>query len=363
MKKAIIAVGLCSASLTYAAVNTDMYGFVKASYMMTDKIKQANTWKPFYANDGEVASDLDNEARTQLSSTNSRWGFTANNGSKTSAKFEFDLDASAGSGAQSLSTGRVRQAHLVYKMSEDGTITFGKKWTTFTGVNPFTYQATKISFNAGNNGFLVDGVEYARKMGDTNFSVELAQNSDTDVTQLSAPTITLDLGQKFGDHKIGLAYTTANLKHKTVSDTDKDSTATGTKLYYAGKFGATSAVFQYTMGSNLGSIHTGGLGKAVAATDDEIKETGILASAKYAGDDWSIFGSYGVSELAKAEEAGSAGIAKNALMSLGFDKNLDEGLTVFVEHLAFTTGYYVLADDKVKDSTGSLTEIGMRFKF
>jgi hypothetical protein len=170
-----------------------------------------------------------------------------------------------------------------------------------------------------------------------------------------------------------LAHTTANIQHKasTALGTLKDSTATGTKVFYSGKFGAFSAIFQYTMGSNLGSIQTGGLAKAAAANDEEYKETAILASGKYAGKGWSIFGAYGISELADEEETTDAtaatpanrltGVSKNTLMSLGFDKTLDKGLTVFVEHLAFTTGYY--NGTETNDSTGSATELGMRFKF
>ena len=370
MKKAMIMASLCAVPLTFAATTANMYGFVKSSYIMTDKVNTSSSFKPFYANNSEdnTLSDFDNEAKSQFSTTNSRWGIKANNGSKTKGIFEFDLDAQQKSGASKADTLtiRVRQANLEYSTSKDAKITFGKKWTIFSGVNPFTYQATKISFWSGNNGFLVDGFDYSRKMRNTNIGVELSQDANRDENLVSAPTTTLLVGHTFGDHHIGAAHTMATLSYKTADDSDKDSAASGTKLFYKGKFGATSAIFQYTMGSNLGSIHTGGLATAQAGNDDEYKETGILASVKYSGNDWSVFGSYGVSELADEEEATAAkangkSVATNALMSLGFDMALDPGLTVFVEHLAFTTGYY--DGTETTDSTASLTELGLRYKF
>lgn len=369
MKKIIIAAGLCTSMVASAATTTTMYGFLKGSYTMSDKIavgagKPANAgYKPFFANTSEGATDLQEEQKALFTSANSRWGMNVANGSKTTAKFEFDLDGAQSNGTEGMSNARVRQANLTYRISENATLTMGKKWTKFLTVVPVTYGATRAFFWSGNTGFMVDGIDYTRKMGATSFSFELANSGNDEVNLVSTPTMTALIGHKFGDHNVGLAHTTANLKYKTVADTNKDSTATGTKLFWKGAFGATKASLQYTMGSNLGSIQVGALGTAAAANDEEIKETTIMASVKHAFGEMSVFAGYGVDELAKEEEATDGGVSKNALMTLGFDKTLDAGLTVFVEHNMFTTSHYVAADDKSEDSTGTMTEIGMMYKF
>ncbi|MFT6632460.1 MAG: hypothetical protein ACJAS4_002423 [Bacteriovoracaceae bacterium] len=367
MKKIIIATALCAATGASAATTVNTYGFVKASYMMADKIVGSDrttesVQKPFFAND-DSATDPEKEAKSYISSTNSRWGMNANNGSRTSAKFEFDLDAGQTNGAASMSNARVRQAHLSYKASENGTITFGKKWTKFMGVLPETIGFTRVNFWAGNTGFLVDGFDYTHKMGMTDFAIELANSSD-DANLVSTPTATIVVNHKMGEHKIGLAYTTAELKHKSLDEANnKDSSASGTKVYWAGKYNSINVNLEYTMGSNLGSIHTGALGRSSNTSDDEIKETAYFLSVKYTQPEWNVYGGYGVDTLDKEEEAGNTGVSKNALMTIGFNKTLDEGLTFFVEQNAFTTSHYDSTDEKSEDSNGSLTEIGMLYKF
>lgn len=363
MKKIIIATALCAATGASAATTVNTYGFVKAGYVMSTNVGNSSDVKAYFADNEDAATDLSEEARSTFTSANSRWGVTANNGSMTSGKLEFDLDGAQASGATSGSNIRVRQANMTYKMSDAASITMGKKWTKFAGVHPFTYAHTRVSYNAGNTGFIQDGIDYTRTMGNTSFSLELTNSGDADVNIVSGPIKTLHVGHKMGDHNFGLAYTMADLKHKTVADANEDSSATGTKVYWAGKFAATSINFEYTMGSNLKSIHTGAFGAAAAGNDEEIKSTSMFLSAKHQMDGMSVFGSYGTAAFDKEEEAGNAGASKNTLMSVGFDKTLDDGLVAFVEHQMFTTGYYNATDDESTDSTGSVTEFGMKYSF
>jgi hypothetical protein len=354
VKKIIIATVICATTGVSAATTTNTYGFVKAGYVMEDSTNSVN--KAFRAD----ADGTDDEAQSAFTSTNSRWGITANNGSKTSGKMEFDLDAVQASGVSTTQI-RVRQSNLTYKMSENASITMGKKWTKFAGVHPFTYAHTRVGYTAGNTGFIQDGVDYTRTMGNTSFSLELTNSGDAAVNLVSGPIKTLHVGHKMGDHKLGLAYTMADFKHSDITDGADDSSATGTKVYWAGKFGSTSVNFEYTMGSNLGSIHTGAFG--AAANEDDIKSTAMFLSAKHQMDGMSVFGSYGTTSMDTEDETADGGISKNTLMSLGFDKTLDTGLVAYVEHQAFTTGYYSATDDESTDGTGTTTELGMKYSF
>lgn len=366
VKKLIIATGMCTALTATAAVDVKMYGFVKGSYYMTDSYLQGgdgsdNNNKPFFAENEDTRTDLQEEGTSQFTSTQSRWGFTANNGSKTSAKFEFDLDASQGSGAKSLSNGRIRQANLAYKVTENGTITIGKKWSKFMGVLPHTKAFTRVHFWAGNSGFLVDGLDYTHSFGNTSAAIELTNAGDADVNLVSAPTTTVTVEHKMGDHKLGLSHTMADLKYKTVNDSHKDSKASGTKVYWSGVYGQFHVGAEYTMGSNLGSIQVGNLAKATDSNDEEIKETAYMLTGKYAAEAWSGYFAYGTDMYNDEEEAGNGNVASNTLVTLGFDKKLDTGLTGYIEHQMFTTGYYDGKD--VEDSKSALTEIGMVYKF
>lgn len=364
MKKVLLITGLCSTGIASAAVTTNLSGFVKAAYTSTQNISSAQAHKPWNAINSDAKTGIDDEGKNVFTVTQSRWVLTANNGSKTSAKFGFDLDNTQGSGVGSMSNTRIRQAAITYKPTENDTITMGKKWTIFNGgQNPFTYGMTRVSFKAGNSGFFVDGVDYNHKFGNTSVALELSNSGDADVNVVSTPTTTLNVSHKIGEHKIGLAYTSANLKYKTVTDTDKDSKASGTKVYWSGKYSDLQVRMEYLMGSNLGSIQTGTFAKATAATDDEIKETAYYVSLKYAQPTWSVFGGYGVDSYNKEEEAGDGNISKNALMILGYDRVLDEGLTTFIEYNAFTTSYYNATDDKSKDTNASSVELGLFYKF
>lgn len=363
MKKLIIATTLCATSAAMSATTINHYGFVKASYMMTNA--DLNTgWKPTSVNAGTTSNSDQREARSQFSATNSRWGMTASNGSKVTGRFEFDLDANEHNGASSLSNARVRQANMTYKVSQEAAITLGKKWSKFMGVTPFTYRYTTIALGAGNTGFLFDGVDYTRTMGATSFALELGNTNNgtqTDVQKASGPVITAMVDHKVGSHKFGLAHTMADIKYKELDDSKKDGKASGTKVFWSGKMGSTSAIAEYTMGSNLAAIQTGGI--ANSGNDDDHKETAYLLSLKHTMGDMSVFGSYGLSEYTKEEEAGNSNKSSNGVMSLGFDKVIDTGLTAFIEINTFTTNYYDSTDDESVDTSGSLTEIGMVYKF
>ena len=70
--------------------------------------------------------------QAELSVQQSRLAINVDNESRVKIKFEFDLDGEAGNtiGISSSNNGffRARLANLVYKVSEQATMTVGKKW-------------------------------------------------------------------------------------------------------------------------------------------------------------------------------------------------------------------------------------------
>lgn len=169
MKRLLIAATLCTTTLVQAEVTVKHYGFVKAAYTMSDKTNGAAgsevAHKPFFAQDEDAATDQSEEAKSYVTTTQSRWGMLASNGSKTSGRFEFDLDQTQSNGAATLSVGRIRQANIVYKPTENDTIEFGKKWSSFMGVLPFTRGFTRVYFWAGNSGFFTNGIDWTHSFG------------------------------------------------------------------------------------------------------------------------------------------------------------------------------------------------------
>ena len=375
MKKLLIGAALVSATAASAEVSVKHYGFVKAAYTMSDSThgagarnSVANTdevgHKPFFAQDEDNASDYNEEQKGFLTTTQSRWGMLAKNGSKTSGRIEFDLDGGSTNGIGSLSTARIRQANIVYKPTENDTIEIGKKWSSFMGVLPFTRGFTRVYFWAGNSGFFTNGIDWTHKFGNLDLILDLSNVDATDTGYVSSPVATVVLNYKMENHTFGIAHTTANLESKKLDKVNnKDSKASGTKAYWAGRFGNTWINAEYSMGANLGSIQTGALGEAVATTDDEIKTTAYFISAKYQLKTWSVFGGYGMDAMNDEEDAGDNQVSKNSIMTLGADYVLDEGLTVIAEYNAFTTSYYRAADDKSEDSNGSFVEVGLVYKF
>ncbi len=373
MRKLLLSTALCTAVSAQAAVTVKHYGFVKAAYTQSDKTDGASSGtevahKPFFAQDKDASTDYEKEPKSYITTTQSRWGMLANNGSKTSARFEFDLDASQSNGADSLSTARIRQANIVYKPTENDVIEFGKKWSVFMGVLPHTKGFTRVYFWAGNSGFFTNGVDWTHSFGNTDLILDLSNTDNGDTSKdrtgyVDSPVTSAVINHTMGDHKFGIAYTSAQLKQKELNSTYKNSNASGTKIYWAGKFDSLSVAAEYAMGSNLGSIQTGDLGKAATTTDDDIKTTAYFASLKYAGDAWAVYGGYGMNALDKEEEAGDGKVSKNQISTLGFDLTLDDGLTFFIEHNMFTTSFYRSSSDSSDDANGSFTELGMVYVF
>ena len=373
MKKLLLSTALCTAVSAQAAVTVKHYGFVKAAYTMSDKTDGAASGtevahKPFFAQDSDASTDYEKAPKSYITTTQSRWGMLADGGSKTSARFEFDLDNGQTNGADSLTTARIRQANIIYKPTENDVIEFGKKWSVFMGVLPHTKGFTRVYFWAGNSGFFTNGVDWTHSFGNTDLILDLSNTDNGDTSKersgyVDSPVASIVLNHKMGDHKFGIAHTTAELKQKELNSTYKNSKASGTKVYWAGKFDSLSVAAEYSMGSNLGSIQTGDLGKATTTTDDEVKTSAYFLSLKYAADGWAVYGGHGMNAMNDIEDAGDGKVAKNQLSTLGFDYTLDEGLTFFVEHNMFTTSFYRSADDETEDYQGGFTELGMVYVF
>ena len=370
MKSIFISLGLLTSSADIADMKVDHYGFVKASLMVTEDLDTNSRTKPFFAENETSSSAADKESGTYLSTTQSRWGMKVSNGSKVTGKFEFDLDANVSgnnkNGASSLANGRIRQANISYKVSSNGTINFGKKWTVFMGALPNTVGFTRVNFFAGNSGFLLDGVDYTHNLGNTTLKVELANTGSDDNAQVSTPTSTLVVNHKMGNHMVGAAYTMASIDaSKTDATNNKDSDAAGMKLYYSGKFGKLSAVAEYTMGENLGSIHTGFLGSASDTTDTKVEATGYFASLRYSLEKCSLYGGYGMNELDDSTQVASSGstsgVSSNTLMTVGYDTMLDKNLKFFVEYNGFETDF--TSGSTTTSTKAKLYELGMVFNF
>lgn len=375
MKKMTLLLATLSTSGAMA-MNVSHYGFVKGSYLKTNKELTATNGttnadhKPFTVGDTTTYTKLQKEGRGQFSVKQSRWGMKANNGSKMSAQLEFDLDGQSGNanGAANSATGiiRVRQVNLSYNMLENGTLTFGKKWTKFAGLLPHTYSTTMVGFFAGNTGFLVDGADYTHKFGAVSVSAELHNSGDNTTTKLSTPIMGLTVDYKADGFRIGAAYTRADLDHKVQNETtNQDSEASGMKLY-----ASTSLVknldfrAEYYMGENLGSIHTGGLTSAVTTDAKKYEEAGYFASLKYTlMDKYGIFAGYSNAEWDKAEEAGSNALSANSITRFGLDAKLDKNMTVFVEYQGFKSTWNQTVASTTKDSKGSLIDLGFMYKF
>ena len=372
MKKLLIGAALVSATAASAEVSVKHYGFVKASYTMANDIISENTsnaitaHKPFFAQNEESTTldEFDKAPKAYMTTTQSRWGMLASNGSKTSGRLEFDLDNGATNGADSLTTARIRQANIVYKPTENDTIEIGKKWSSFMGVLPFTRGFTRVYFWAGNSGFFTNGIDWTHKFGNLDLIVDLSNTDKGKTGFTSSPVATVVLNYKMENHTFGIAHTMAELTYEKTEETGddfKNSSASGTKVYWAGRFGNTWINAEYSMGSNLGSIQTGALGTASDDNDDEIKASAYFVSAKYQLKTWSVFGGYGTNKLDDEEDAAAGAVSENTIITLGADYVLDEGLTVFAEHNMFTTGYY--NGTETEDSTGSYSEVGMIYKF
>jgi hypothetical protein len=356
MKYLLLLSAVLGMSTASAAVSH--YGFVKGSYLMNTNAT-SRVDKPFFA-----GNTTDAEGQSLFSVAQSRYGFKLDEADGLSGKFEFDLDGATHSGATTGASLRIRQAHVGIALGENQKLTFGKKWTAFMGVLPHTYAMTKVYLFTGNTGFLVDGIDYTYNKGPIRFTAELMNSGTADVNLYSSPVMNFAFDYKMGDNKVGVALASATLAHTKVDATNEDSGASGTKLYYHGMMGALDLRFEYYMGSNLKSIHTGAMAPAAAADAEAYSESGYFLSAKYQMEKWGIFGGMGSGSYTEPEKAGVSNASANSIMTVGVDKKVGAKGTFFFEYSGYTTAYNDATDATQSESmTGSLMDIGFLYKF
>lgn len=379
----------------FAEITAQLYGFAKVDYLYTDR-EFAQDQKPISVpSDAALtgsAKDLNGADRSQFSARHSRFGINVDNGSKTKGKFEFDMDGQSSSvtsagntvGVASSDLGifRVRQANIIYKSSDEGTITLGKKWEIFSPLAPHSYQMTTIQFWAGNTGFITDGIDYTSKNDVYSWAVEL-KNATTNVapnTALTGNTIKLSgpIVSARGDYKfmetqmIGLSAEAGKLEYAKQDITNpaagwKNPSVSGVNLYYNGKFGTTDVVAEIYQGKNLGAGVTGALvmpstGGSAASPKNE--EMGYYVSVKYGFDQSSVYGGYGAAKLSEEKDAAAESfrsIASNSFARLGFDRLIDTNVTFYLELSQITTGYY--EGSETKTYAGGFYDLGIIAKF
>lgn len=369
MKKILIA-GLTTALTTSAFAGTDLYGFIKASYLSNTEME--NDHKAFYANEDRIASedDYNEKAHSSFSTKQSRFGIKFDNGSKTSGKIEFDFDGqeanTAGTTNSDSGNLRTRLLEISYKVGENGTLNFGKRWDTFAAFNPHTYSVTMVQLKQGNTGFLNESLEYSHKINDVKayFQLEKQGTNNGSATQpqtVSSPIMTVKVDYTMDQHLVGFAHKTGALTFEDAAETD-DISISGTKLFYKGSFGATSLVAEYFVGSNLGYAVSGAGHGAKIGAEDDVAETGYYISAKHQLEKFCLFVGYGTDKITNEEDVTLGGsIATNSATRFGVDYAADTNLKFFAEVTQVTTGYLVGTD--IEDESGSMLDVGMLYKF
>lgn len=379
MKKFSLVLAAAGATgMVQAETTIKNYGILKAGYLQssaqlktfgTDSFR-APTEVADIEKDG--ASDADQSTHTSIQTQQGRWGMAIDNGSKTTAKLEFDLTASSAQSSPNAISGanlRLRLAQIDWK-SGNSHISAGQKWLTFAGLNPHTFNLVSANFRSGNSAFIENEFAYTHSFGKVSVTGALANkgtdvvSGDDDETELGSPMQTIRVDYKMKNHHVGFAMLTAEIMHKDIDDTKKNNTMSGQKVFWDGTYGKTNVRAEYFTGTNLNTAAIGlTLGAAADGTGDEIKETGAWLSIKHLLEEGHVIFGYGFDKLDKAEEAGSDGIAENTQLRLAYGHNLDAGLTAYGEYSAFTTGYYRTADDEVENSQGTLAEVGLLYKF
>lgn len=369
----------------HADIKTSIYGFIKADYYGVSN--QFNSdYKPT-AVASTSGAPLTEASRGQLSMKQSRFGINVDNESRVKLKFEFDLDGAGAAantvGVMASDTGffRVRQANLAYKVSDEGTITIGKKWDIFSPLQPHSYQMTTIQFWSGNTGFLTDGIDYTHKFESWSFAAELknaggnpAQASDNTTVKLSLPIATVRADVTFSDQTLGLSYMAGKLNYSRQDQTAPyvdDAMISAVNAYWHGVFGATDVVAEIHHGNNVGAGVVGGLGgvltPATVATTTPSRtneELGFYVSAKHQFEGWSIFGGYG--EVAYGEKQNAptnsfGGLVRNQTARLGADMDVDAGVKAFVEAANMVSSYFEGGD--TRDYTGTWYNLGLMARF
>lgn len=379
-KNLILVAAICAAPFIASAETTmQWYGFAKVSYLATETEFDADH-KPVSVRSTAgltpEAESLRKSGRGQVTAKHSRFGVTGDNGEGFKARLEFDLDGEAGNNvgvtASNLGILRVRLANFSYNVSENGTLTFGKKWEIFSPLQPHTYQFTTIQFWAGNTGFLTDGIDYIHKAGDATYAVELKNiGADADTIKLSGPALTVRGDYKFGDHLLGVSALGGKLayaKQDIVAPfDDQDRAISGFNVYYSGKMGdATEVIAEIYGGKNLGGALVGALAqapKAQAAVDAKGEDNGGYISVKHKFETSAIYGGFGRASYNEETSTASSrsALLQNGLARIGYDRSVAAN-TIFYAEFASVNSTYVEAGEK-KSYPGGYLDVGVVARF
>jgi len=405
--------GLAVLVSTAAVADVSMYGFLKGNISRTDQMDSDSN--PYFVTAKPTGgySKFDKATHSAMSFRESRFGIKASNDSKVNGVLEFDLAGEEGntSGVNRSTTGafRIRQAYLTYAVSDNGTVNFGKKFTSFSGLNPHTMSVNQDGLFQGNVSRIGDLINYNHMMGNLGLTFELGSDDQVDtswaatgntttsdklVNQVSNPTMTLRVDYGMGDHKFGGSYSVASKEFKNVEDFGASNNIKNNvdikamNLFWNGTFGMTDVRAEYSQGTN--ALGNGWLTKATlpnlitsALTQDDFKdieETAMWASAKHNFGSWALFGRYGISEITNADEAGSstrstatAGadgsigtdkVVKNIATAIGVTFDLDKDFVVYGEYTMITTSRLAtVTESSTNDDDGSVLNIGMMYNF
>jgi hypothetical protein len=381
-KSALVASAIVIAGISQAQadVSASVYGFLKADYYGTSNEFNTDA-KPFNVLTAS-GQPLREASRGQLSMKQSRFGINVDNESKLKGRFEFDLDGESNNtvGAVASSTGifRVRQANIAYKVSDEGTLTIGKKWDIFSPLQPHSYQMTMIQFWSGNTGFLTDGIDYVHKLENMSFAAELknaggypASAADNTTVKLSLPIATIRGDYSFSDQLIGLSYMYGKLNYSrqdvAAPFNTQDANVNAVNVYWNGKFGATDVVAEFYTGTNVGGGVVGGLAQpslGQAVTNPTNDESGFYVSGKHQFEGFAVFGGYGRADFSDKNAAPTSsinGLVSNETFRVGADYDLDIGTKAFVEVAHLKSSFLEAGDTRGYE--GSWWNLGLIARF
>ena len=405
MKKKIIAViSLTSLSLnSFAKVDVEFYGFLKASYLHSNNSVSSFGNDSFHAPTEAQNLHLDETTGAQQTASykqqskgafqvaQTRPGVLLKRGDKLSAKIEFDFtDFTATPTGKN--DARVRLAEIYYKFTDGLSVRLGQGWTTFEAFTPHTFNYVGRWFRAGSSGFLAQQVELKYSSGQWNFYGTVAQKGRNisgypksngaatdplvqDVSSTGLPQVVGKVEYNNGTHHAGFAYTYAKFDYKEANYNNAtgpvkghNTRSYGGKLFYHGKFGNLDVRPEIYSGSNLNDLlyltladHSVSAGK-----NRDIQELGYFTSLRYnleSGD--YIIGGYGRAKItSNLGKIAANKLVSNEVIRLGYAHKLEEGLEVFAElshyHSTYTKG---AASKQVSGSQAGLAEIGMVYHF
>ena len=376
MKKMLVVLSLLVWGVAQAEINVKNYGFIKAGLSQSDKGLASFGADGFRAPTEVInlkattVANEDKKGQMSLQSMQSRWGLLITNEEGVTGRFEFD--AAGTNGSPDVATGRVRvrQANISYK-NGDCELFAGQKWVTFSGLNPHGVNMVAAGLRSGNSGFIGQELGYSHNFADLKVTVAAGNkgytpNPATSIVELGTPLLTARLDYTFGDHSVGAAYIPdATLKSSTINPAVKDSKAGGYVAFVKSKIADVELLAEYFSGSNLGSLGFFTLASVSGAEGKEHQEMGYFVSVKYAMGEHSFFAGYGADMVDKVKEDYATGaLVKNSVIRLGTELNLAANLHAYLAHERFTSGYLKAAgEDKIDNSQGALSELGMIFRF